>query len=112
MHRRNTLLASLVSIGLLGGCTWSPDANLNGGGRGGNAGHISNPNGVGGTGVAVDARDPTLDSNCGVTTLGTTRLPPDLLLVFDKSGSMAQDPTTGQNCMPAATCPSRPTAAP
>jgi len=107
MHRRNTLLASLVSIGLLGGCTWSPDANLNGGGRGGNAGHISNPNGVGGTGVAVDARDPTLDSNCGVTTLGTTRLPPDLLLVFDKSGSMAQDPTTGQNCMPAATCPSK-----
>ena len=40
----------------------------------------------GGTGVKVDGSSgPTLDSNCGVTTLGTTRLPPDLLLVFRTS---------------------------
>jgi len=106
MHRRNTLLASLVSIGLLGGCTWSPDANINGGGQAGGAGHIGG-GGPGGSGVKVDAGGPTLDSNCGVTTLGTTRLPPDLLLVFDKSGSMAEDPSTGNPCMPAATCPSK-----
>jgi hypothetical protein len=55
----------------------------------------------------VDAGGPTGDSNCGITTLGTTRLPPDLLLVYDKSGSMAEDPATGNNCNPAATCPSK-----
>jgi hypothetical protein len=105
MHRRNTLLTTLISIGLLGGCTWTPDANISGGQAGG-AGHIDR-GGTAGTGVKVDAGGPTLDQNCGVTTLGTTRLPPDLLLVFDKSGSMAEDPTTGNNCMPAATCPSK-----
>jgi hypothetical protein len=106
MHRRNTLLASLVSIGLLGGCTWSPDTNINGGGQAGGAGHIGG-GGPGGSGVKVDAGGPTLDSNCGVTTLGTTRLPPDLLLVYDKSGSMLEDPANGNNCMPTATCPSK-----
>ncbi len=106
MHRRNTLLASLISIGLLGGCTWSPDANVNGGGQAGGAGHIGG-GGPGGSGVKVDAGGPTIDANCGVTTLGTTRQPPDLLLVFDKSGSMAEDPATGANCNPAATCPSK-----
>jgi len=106
MHRMNTLLASFVSIGLMVGCTWSPEANINGGGPGGNTGG-GNHGGPGGTGVTVDAGGPTLDSNCGITTLGTMRLPPDLLLVFDKSGSMTQDPATGQNCMPAATCPSK-----
>lgn len=107
MHRRNTLLASLFSIGLTVGCTWSPEANINGGGPGGNHGGGNNSGGPGGTGVSVDARDPTLDMNCGVTTLGTTRLPPDLLLVYDKSGSMLEDPATGNNCNPAATCPSK-----
>ena len=78
--------------------------------RGGQAGAWAGHNGGGARaarGVKVDAGGPTLDSNCGVTTLGTTRLPPDLLLVFDKSGSMAEDPATGNNCNPAATCPSK-----
>ena len=99
MHRRNTLLASFVSISLMVGCTWSPEANINGGGPGGNTGG-GNHGGPGGTGVVVDAGGPTLDSNCGISTLTTMRLPPDLLLVFDKSGSMAEDPSTGHNCNP------------
>lgn len=107
MHRRNTLFASFVSIGLMVGCTWSPEANINGGGNAGNTGGGNHPGGPGGNGVQVDSGGPTNDSNCGITTLGTTRLPPDLLLVYDKSGSMAEDPATGNNCMPAATCPSK-----
>jgi hypothetical protein len=58
--------------------------------------------------VSVDgSTQPTDDANCGVTNHQGNRLPPDLLLVFDKSTSMLQDPTTGMNCMPAATCPSK-----
>jgi hypothetical protein len=48
-----------------------------------------------------------MDANCGATRNPTMRLPPDLLLVFDRSGSMLADPATGRNCMPAATCPSK-----
>jgi hypothetical protein len=60
-------------------------------------------------GVAFDAAPPppTADANCGATRNSTTRVPPDLLLVFDRSGSMAADPATGRNCTPAATCPSK-----
>ncbi len=97
MHRMNTLLVSFVSIGLLGGCTWSPEQNINGGGQAGFGGHIDR-GGVGGTGVAVDGSiGPTTDSNCGVSTITTTRQPADVLYLQDKSGSMDQDPT-GANC--------------
>ena len=107
MHRTNWLTMSIVSLGLLGGCTWSPDANINGGGAGGFGGH--NNVGLGGQiGVSVDGSvGPTTDANCGVTNHMGNRLPPDLLLVFDRSGSMAADPTTNMNCTPAATCPSK-----
>jgi len=119
---RTCALASLVtvgSVGLLGACTWSPPQNLNGGGAGNGGGASSGAGGtgarrdagvgVGGTGVAFDATPPmpTVDANCGSTRNPTMRLPPDLLLVFDRSGSMAADPSTGRNCMPAATCPSK-----
>jgi len=122
MQRTNLLpatLATIVSLGsmaLIGGCTWSPQPNLTGvgvpggGATGTNdgAGGKRNP-GVGGTGQTVDsaAPPPTMDANCGSTRNSTFRQPPDLLLVFDRSGSMAADPATGRNCMPAATCPSK-----
>jgi hypothetical protein len=107
MHRTNALIVSFVSLGLLGGCTWSPDANINGGGAAGGAGHNNN-GGPGGTGIGFDGSiGPTADANCGVTNHMGNRLPPDLLLVFDRSGSMAQDPSNGMNCTPAATCPSK-----
>ncbi len=97
MHRRNTLLASFVSIGLTVGCTWSPEANINGGGPGGNTGG-GNHGGPGGVGVGFDGSiGPTGDMNCGVSTITTTKQPADVLIVQDKSGSMNQDPT-GANC--------------
>lgn len=111
MHRTRALFVSLVSLGslggLVGGCTWSPPQNENGGGVAGGGGH-STGNGVGGTGVTVDGSpDPTADANCGVTNHMGNRLPPDLLLVFDKSGSMQEDPMTGNNCNPVLTCNSK-----
>ena len=108
MHRTNLLFVSLVSLGIMGGCTWSPEQNLNGGGAAGGAGRRTSGGGPAGIGVTVDgSMQPTGDSNCGVTNHQGNRLPPDLLLVFDKSGSMLEDPTTGMNCTPAATCASK-----
>jgi hypothetical protein len=50
--------------------------------------------GLGGSGMA------TLDMNCGVVENPVTRLPPDILLVLDKSGSMnaSADGTCMENC--------------
>ena len=113
MHRTNALTTSILSLALIGGaCTWSPEQNVNNVGAAGGAGRKTGPTGVGGTGVTVDGSGiPTEDANCGITTQTGSKLPPDLLLVFDRSGSMGQDPsTTGNNppnCMPAATCPSK-----
>ena len=117
MHRTRAVLATLVALGsvvCVGACSWSPPPNINaeigGGGNGGNGGGSRRSSGTGGrTGVTVDAAPPipTMDANCGSTRNPTTRQPPDLLLVFDRSGSMAEDPATGQSCMPAATCPSK-----
>lgn len=55
-----------------------PDASLGGGGNGG-------------TGAT-----PTADANCGVKTSGATKAPVDVLLVLDRSGSMAE--SIGDEC--------------
>lgn len=109
-------LMCLIGLGFVDGCTWAQPKNIaldaaggslgSGGGVGGSR---STGTGAGGTGVAVDAAPatPTMDANCGATRNTAMRVPPDLLLVFDRSGSMAEDPGTGSNCTPAATCPSK-----
>ncbi len=58
------------------------------------------------SGSMADAAGPIVDATC-VTTHAGARLPVDVLLIFDRSGSMLQDPSTGQNCLPQATCPSK-----
>jgi hypothetical protein len=40
---------------------------------------------------------PSVDANCGSVPFGVTTLPPDLLIVLDRSGSMDQS-VTGGNC--------------
>jgi len=63
-------------------------------------------------GPTADAMGPTgdaggtVDAICPVTHQGT-RVSSDLLLVFDRSGSMQEDPSTGQICAPQGTCPSK-----
>ncbi len=109
-------LTCLIGLGFVAGCTWAQPKNIAldaaGGGpgtAGGVGGSRSTSTGAGGTGVGVDAAPatPTMDANCGATRNTAMRVPPDLLLVFDRSGSMAEDPGTGDNCVPAATCPSK-----
>jgi hypothetical protein len=119
MNRACAPIVSLVclsSFGFGAGCTWAPSRNIDpgaeGGGpgtAGGEGGRRSTTGGVGGMGIGFDAAPPppTSDANCGASRNSTTRVPPDLLLVFDRSGSMAADPATGRNCTPAATCPSK-----
>lgn len=106
-----TALLILGNVVWVGACSWSPPLNINAElGSGGDGAGGKRGSGMGGqTGVVVDAAPPppTMDANCGSTRNPTTRQPPDLLLVFDRSGSMAADPATGQNCTPAATCPSK-----
>jgi hypothetical protein len=58
------------------------------------------------SGGMADATGPIVDATC-VTTHTGARLPVDVLLIFDRSGSMVEDPSTGQNCLPQATCPSK-----
>jgi hypothetical protein len=121
MRHSPALFANLIVLGslaLIGACTWSPPPNgklnsevpiADGGGPGqGTGGRRSSGTG-GRMGITVDSAPPTptSDSNCGATRNQTSRQPPDLLLVFDRSGSMAADPATGRNCNPPATCPSK-----
>ncbi len=58
------------------------------------------------SGGMADATGAIVDAAC-VTTHAGARLPVDVLLIFDRSGSMVEDPSTGQVCMPQATCPSK-----
>lgn len=119
MNRSIALFVSLVGLlgfGFVAGCTWAQPKNLaleavggSPGAAGGVGGSRSTGTGAGGTGVVVDAAPatPTMDANCGATRNTAMRVPPDLLLVFDRSGSMLEDPATGDDCAPAATCPSK-----
>ena len=49
------------------------------------------------TGDSSSEVGPTADANCGNTPFGVHLGPPDVLIVLDKSGSMAMD-ATGRNC--------------
>ncbi len=117
MNRACAPIASLLGLGSLGfaaACTWSPPLNVSPQATGGSPGTAGGAGGridggAGGTGIPFDSgpMTPTVDANCGSTRNSTTRVPPDLLLVFDRSGSMSADPATGRNCTPTATCPSK-----
>lgn len=110
-------LVFLGNFGIFAGCTWAPPQNIGPGAVGGagpgtpgaQGGNRAIDSGAGGMGITFDAAPPppTMDANCGASRSTTTRLPPDLLLVFDRSASMAMDPATGRNCNPPATCPSK-----
>jgi von Willebrand factor type A domain len=99
-------IASGVAIILsltLAGCTFSPGKPGAESGQGGNAisGSGNNgggltgggPTGSGGGGVLTDASSPTptADANCGQVNNPLRVVPPDILIVQDKSGSMSND---------------------
>jgi von Willebrand factor type A domain-containing protein len=75
-----------MSTGGSGGGTGGAGGVAGGGGSGGTAG-TGGAGGTGGTG----------GSNCGERDFMLQHLPPDLMIVLDKSGSMADPPSTGGN---------------
>jgi hypothetical protein len=95
-----TAVVSVVVLMSLG-CD-SQDQLGEGGGGGGAAGvpnikldgSASGQGGSGGSGTS--GVPPTGDANCGSTTMSTTREPPDVLLVLDRSSSMYY--TVAQDC--------------
>jgi Mg-chelatase subunit ChlD len=56
---------------------------------------IPSNQGSGGQGRAVP---PTEDANCGITSVSTSKQPADLILVLDRSNSMAWDMTKDEAC--------------
>ena len=66
-----------------------------GGATGGAGGATGGAGGNGTGGAAGSATGGTGGNNCGVQTFALQRRPPDVLIVQDKSGSMADPPSTG-----------------
>jgi von Willebrand factor type A domain len=97
-----------VIIGLNGG---SGGGSGLGGGAGNTGPQINlDASAAGGaaTGGQGGAAPPAADSNCGITSVSTTKQPADLLLVLDRSNSMARDITQDQDCPAGSTtCTSR-----
>ncbi len=79
-----------------------PDKGGGGGGIGGgpviiaDAAPPSNRGGSGGGGNTGEP--PTGDAHCGSITSSTSRMPADVLLVLDRSGSMDYSTTSDENC--------------
>jgi hypothetical protein len=64
----------------------------------------------GGGGSSTTGVTPTGDANCGTAPFGTTRMPADVLLVLDRSGSMVDSTSADSKCNGAAGCTDRWTA--
>jgi hypothetical protein len=102
---RSIVLGSSIFGLVLVSCAFTPDpaetSALSGGGGVGNRG----PLGIGGSFGSGGARagntgSSNPDANCAAINQGATRLPPDILIVQDKSGSMddSADGTCTSNC--------------
>jgi hypothetical protein len=105
MHRLNALLVSCAALGLFAGCVWNADRPVGTGGGGNGVGNSTGRGGYSGTGVVADGSiQPTDDANCGVTDNPASKQPADLLIVFDRSGSMANDINDMNTCGGMANC--------
>src|SRR4029079_1670636 len=101
---RSIVLRSSIGFGLiLAGCAFTPgptesSAYSGGGGSHGPLGFAGNF-GTGG-GHAGNSGSSNPDANCAAVNQGATRLPPDILIVQDKSGSMDEsaDGTCKSSC--------------
>src|ERR1017187_3059580 len=119
MHSIVSLLASMALLGCSnspgtvggggGGTDQSSGGGTTGGGTTGSPVTIYLPDasigGGGGTGRAAGGMTgpaPTSDANCGVQTSKTTKVPTDVLLVLDRSGSMNE--SIAEDCCCTNTC--------
>ena len=91
-------LGAVCAAVMVGACGFSPSKPPSG--SAGSSGGTSSPiGGFGGAG-ATQAGQAGQGGNmsCGTVDRQSNKLPPDILIVLDRSGSMQQDPATGQNC--------------
>ena len=91
MNRWSSVLGLVVTASM--SCTSSGIKSTTGSGAGAGGG---NGQGGGGTGVS-GVMDPGNGPNCGAKTFGLQMVPPDLMVVQDKSGSMSDLPD-GTRC--------------
>jgi hypothetical protein len=108
---RNAIAGLVIGGAVIASCSFSPgpagSAQSSGSGTGnpllGSAassgtGTAAGTAGVTGTSSGGAAMSPNPDgANCGLSQYGLENVPPDLLIVLDKSGSMAQQPD-GTDC--------------
>src|SRR5215468_7657778 len=99
LSRSSFLAVGFGFITIMVGCTFSPGDTGGMGGHGtplGTAGfgQGGSSTGTGGSGTSSP------DANCAAVNQGATRLPPDILIVQDKSGSMndSADRSCTSNC--------------
>ena len=97
--RKGILCVALI-VGGWGGCSFTPAGKGNSGAGGnGNTTGLGNFGGTNtGTGNQTGAGNSGGGTECGEVDMPSSKLPPDILIVLDRSGSMQQDPATGQNC--------------
>jgi hypothetical protein len=94
--RWSLLVILAFGCGPTGTANPGDNGHLTGGSSG--SGNYSGGSGgsSGGTGGAGGSIDPSMDAlNCGVQDFPLQRLPPDLLVVLDQSGSMSDAPPSG-----------------
>jgi hypothetical protein len=104
-----TGLTLVALIGLGGGCAFHSAEGADGGRTGGGTPTTSVDGATGdlisgGTGNGDGG--PNADANCGASMYGLEMLPPDMLIVLDKSGSMNDD-TSNMSCANVANCMSK-----
>jgi hypothetical protein len=105
-----SVTALVTTLATTLGCSFKPFEGIGlpdaaGGGTGGTPGMVIDsavftsdaPREYITSGNDTDGGGPTADANCGNQPFGVTALPPDLLIVLDRSGSMDQS-VTGGNC--------------
>ena len=103
MRRHAPRLFSITLLAALGGCAFTPKAELTGGSSGAanSAGTLTGTGNVTGSGATSggggNPGSSNKDSNCGIFMQTAQMVPPDILIVQDKSGSM-NDQADGTTC--------------
>jgi hypothetical protein len=99
MPRTRLLLATSIALTVAGSCTFSHKEAVGGIGPGGTGSTGGNNDGsaTGDRGNVLADTNPVNGDACPPTTFNANNLPPDLLIVLDRSGSMDED-STGMSC--------------
>jgi hypothetical protein len=107
MRRSTAKFLAIAATAALGGCGFTP---MGASGTNGSSGAANSTGTITGSGNSTGAGNnggggtnggsSNPDANCGAITSEATMLPPDILIVQDKSGSMAESPDGScmQNC--------------